>query len=441
MYEWIFDHIVDLLILLLISYPVIGSISFIVSSVYQYIFNEKKQLPHYLVNEPPFVTIFIPAHNEESSIESTVVYLATKLNYPDENYEIIVIDDGSTDGTPDILKKLQLRFGKKLRVLTIVDNRGKAHGYNIALAYARGEFILSNDVDTKPEVDAIWKYMSYFERTGGQNVGAVTGNMLVSNRTTIVALSQMNELNSIIGMIKRSQMLYGSLFAFSGANTMYRKQAVIDVGGFQAEQPTEDIAIAWDMQTNGWKALFAPHIRFFLDTPETLLAMFKQRRRWAAGGIYVMFTKTGKLLAHPLKYFAILPIIIDYGFSIVWSFFYWISMLIFILIQIYFFFSGNMERFIHGWEMSAIFVTIELIVGTIQGLLSSYMNDGGKTFKYLLFLPWYLLIYWMVNTAAIAIELIPTFLKVLTGDEGGVWKSPERSQSLTQINEEMSDEK
>ena len=95
--------------------------------------------------------------------------------------------------------------------------------------------------------------MSYFKREGGQNVGAVTGNMLVSNRTTLTALVQMNELNSIVGMIKRSQMAYGGLFAFSGANTMYRKAVVFDVGGFQAEQPTEDIAIAWDMQTNGWQ--------------------------------------------------------------------------------------------------------------------------------------------------------------------------------------------
>ena len=110
--------------------------------------------------------------------------------------------------------------------------------------------------------------MSYFEREGGHNVGAVTGNMLAANRTTLTAQAQQNELNSIIGLIKRSQMSYGALFAFSGANTMYRKQAVLDVGGWHAEQPTEDISIAWDMQAAGWRALFAPHIRFFLDVPE-----------------------------------------------------------------------------------------------------------------------------------------------------------------------------
>ncbi len=108
-------------------------------------------------------------------------------------------------------------------MITIVQNRGKAHGLNVALAYANGDFLLSNDADTKPNPDALWQYMSYFERDGGHNVGAVTGNMLAANRTTLTAQAQQNELNSIIGLIKRSQMSYGALFAFSGANTMYRR--------------------------------------------------------------------------------------------------------------------------------------------------------------------------------------------------------------------------
>ena len=113
-------------------------------------------------------------------------------------------------------------------------------------------------------------------------------------------------------------------------------------------------------------------------------------------------------------------------------------MFLFIALEVYFFATGNMERFVHGWYMVAMFVTIEFAVGIIQGVLSSYMNDGGKTLKYLLFLPWYLMIYWMVNTAAMVTESVPTFLKVLSGDEGGVWKSPKRSQSLAAVNEELS---
>ena len=302
------DWFVQLLIFVIVAYPIVGGLAFIVSSFYYHVFSEKRDLPRHLEHGEPFVTIFVPAHNEEDSIESTVRYLETMLNYPAEQYEIVVVDDASTDRTAEILVRLQEEYAD-LRVITIVKNRGKAHGFNVALAYARGDFILSNDADTKPNPDALWQYLSYFEREGGQNVGAVTGNMLAANRTTLTAQAQQNELNSIIGLIKRSQMSYGALFAFSGANTMYRKQAVLDVGGWHAEQPTEDIAIAWDMQTAGWRALFAPHIRFFLDVPEQLPALVRQRKRWSSGGIYVLATKGPKLLRHPIRNFRMMPVV------------------------------------------------------------------------------------------------------------------------------------
>jgi poly-beta-1,6-N-acetyl-D-glucosamine synthase len=423
--EWV----VQLLIFVLVAYPIVGGLAFIVSSTYYHLFDEKRDLPRYLEHGEPFITIFIPAHNEEASIASTVRYLFERLNYPADRYEILVIDDASTDRTPEILTALQDQY-PLLRVITIVQNRGKAHGFNVALGYANGDFILSNDADTKPNPDALWQYMSYFEREGGQNVGAVTGNMLAANRTTIAAQAQQNELNSIIGLIKRSQMSYGALFAFSGANTMYRKQAVLDVGGWHAEQPTEDIANAWDMQTAGWRALFAPHIRFFLDVPEQTRSLFKQRRRWSSGGIYVLVTKGPKLARHPVRNWQMMPVILDYGFSIVWSLLYWVSLALFVLLQVYFAGTQNWERFFHNWYMVGIFVAIEMVVGVVQLTIASYFNDGGRTLKYIVFAPWYMLIYWMVNTFTVVYEIVPTLLKIWAHRGGGVWKSPDRSDSL-----------
>ena len=359
-------------------------------------------------------------------------YLEGQLNYPADKYEIIVIDDASTDRTAEILARLQATHSN-LRVITIVKNRGKAHAFNVALAYAKGDFILSNDADTKPNPDALWQYMSYFERKGGQNVGAVTGNMLAANRTTLTAEAQQNELNSIIGLIKRSQMSYGALFAYSGANTMYRKQAVIDVGGWHAEQPTEDIAIAWDMQSAGWRALFAPHIRFFLDVPERMRALVKQRRRWSSGGIFVLLTKGPKLLRHPLHNFRMVPVILDYGLSILWSFLYWVSMALFALVQISFAATLNWERFWHNWYMVGIFVALEMVLGLLQLTAASWYNDGGRTLKYIAFAPWYMLVYWMVNTGTAVYEFIPTVRKTWTRRDGGAWSSPERSSSLRGI--------
>lgn len=418
-----------LLLSALIFYPIISGISFLVSGFYYHFFLEKQDRPSYLKGGIPFVTIFVPAHNEEEVIGKTISYLETKMNYPTNKYEILVIDDNSIDKTSNILKKLQSQF-KNLRIITIKNNKGKAHGYNIALAFAKGEYILSNDADTQPEPDAIWKYISYFQRKDGKNLGAVTGNMLPANRTTIIALAQENELNSIIGLIKRSQASYGGLFAFSGANTMYKKQAVIDVGGWQPEQPTEDIAISWDMQINGWSAKFAPNIRFFLDVPENLSNFVKQRYRWSSGGIYVLLTKSFSIFKHPLRNVSLIPIVIDYFASIIWSFFYWISIVYFIVIQGMSFYSQNWDLFFRNLDVASIFVAIEVIIGVLQLIIASVFNDGGKTIKYVLFAPWYVLIYWMVNTYTIVAMFIPTLIKVISGSEGGTWKSPNRSKSL-----------
>lgn len=423
------DWFVLILVFVMVSYPIVGGLAFLISSFYYHVLSERKDLPRYLEHGEPFVTILVPAHNEEDSIAGTIHHLYRRLNYPRDKYEVIVIDDASSDGTAGILSGLQMEY-PLLRVITIVRNRGKAHGFNIALAFARGDFILSNDADTKPDPDALWQYLSYFERDGGQNVGAVTGNMLAANRTTLTAQAQQNELNSIIGLIKRSQMSYGALFAFSGANTMYRRSAVIDVGGWHAEQPTEDIAIAWDMQAAGWRALFAPHIRFFLDVPERLRQLVKQRRRWSSGGIYVMLTKGPKLLRHPIRNFRMMPVILDYGLSIIWSFLYWVSITLFALTQIFYATTQNWERFTHNWYMVGIFVAIQMVVGLLQLVTASYYNDGGKTLKYVVFAPWYMLVYWMVNTATVVITFIPTVLTIWSRRDGGTWQSPRRSSSL-----------
>jgi poly-beta-1,6-N-acetyl-D-glucosamine synthase len=139
------------------------------------------------------------------------------------------------------------------------------------------------------------------------------------------------------------------------------------------------------------------------------------------------------LLKNPLRNYRMLPIIIDYGTSVVWSFLYWISMTLFIGSQAYFAARRNWEQFNHNWYLVAIFVAIEMVIGLIQLTLSSYFNDGGKSMKYLLFAPWYMLVYWMVNTWTVCAEFIPTVRKVLAHRDGGKWKSPRRSQSLRDV--------
>ncbi|QAR37541.1 glycosyltransferase family 2 protein [Lactiplantibacillus plantarum] len=423
-----FESIWNFVLLLLVSYPILGAFAWFIGVLcYQLIYRHRHkddiEFQPLTPEEQPFITIMIPAHNEEVMIEHTINYLMNNLNY--EKYEVLVTDDGSTDETPAILERLQSVYDN-LRVVTIKKNQGKAHAFNVGVGFARGEFILSNDADSIPEPDALWKYMSYFMGEEHANTAAVTANMDVQNRSTIIAKSQTVEFSSIVGVIKRSQVsALGNMYAYSGANTMYRRDALIDVGLFRQDRATEDISIAWDHQLNGWTTVFSPDILFYMNVPENLDALYHQRKRWAKGGTEVLLTNFKRVVSHPGKYLKQWAFITDQTLSIIWSLFFFVSTLIFLISLVTFFFTDNYERVYHMFCMAFIFVTFEMFAGVLQ-LLSALIVDGrGRKFKYLIFMPLYMLIYWQVNALALVTTLIPA-VKTILGYGSGTWVSPVR---------------
>ncbi|MGA3414915.1 glycosyltransferase [Lactiplantibacillus plantarum] len=423
-----FESIWNFVLLLLVSYPILGAfVWFIGVLCYQLIYRHRHkddiEFQPLTPEEQPFITIMIPAHNEEVMIEHTINYLMNNLNY--EKYEVLVTDDGSTDETPAILERLQSVYDN-LRVVTIKKNQGKAHAFNVGVGFARGEFILSNDADSIPEPDALWKYMSYFMGEEHANTAAVTANMDVQNRSTIIAKSQTVEFSSIVGVIKRSQVsALGNMYAYSGANTMYRRDALIDVGLFRQDRATEDISIAWDHQLNGWTTVFSPDILFYMNVPENLDALYHQRKRWAKGGTEVLLTNFKRVVSHPGKYLKQWAFITDQTLSIIWSLFFFVSTLIFLISLVTFFFTGNYERVYHMFCMAFIFVTFEMFAGVLQLLSALIVDDRGRKFKYLIFMPLYMLIYWQVNALALVTTLIPA-VKTILGYGSGTWVSPVR---------------
>ncbi|VFA56693.1 glycosyl transferase family protein [Enterococcus hirae] len=159
------DFVATIIYFILVSYPILGSFAWFIGVLcYSFLFKYKHidwaEIP---TEVEPFITIMVPAHNEEVVIEDTIDYLMTKINYG--NYEVLVTDDGSTDETPAILARLQKKY-PKLRVIRIDKNKGKAHAFDIGMAFAKGRLILSNDADTVPEPDALSNYVNYFIRPG-----------------------------------------------------------------------------------------------------------------------------------------------------------------------------------------------------------------------------------------------------------------------------------
>lgn len=419
------DFVATIIYFILVSYPILGSFAWFIGVLcYSFLFKYKHidwaEIP---TEVEPFITIMVPAHNEEVVIEDTIDYLMTKINYG--NYEVLVTDDGSTDETPAILARLQKKY-PKLRVILIDKNKGKAHAFDIGMAFAKGRLILSNDADTVPEPDALSNYVNYFIRPGGRNISAVTANMDVKNRTSLLGKSQTVEFSSIVGIIKRTQAgVLGGLYAYSGANTMYRKDALIDVGGFRQDRATEDISIAWDHQLNGWISVFAPTIIFFMEVPVSLPMLYRQRKRWAKGGTEVWLTNFKKVLFHPFENIGRTFMFIDQTFSIIWSLFFCISFFVFIILMGVYLYQGNFEQIYRTLTISFLFVCFEMISGILQLIASLVVDDQGRKLKYMLFAPLYMLLFWMVNAITIMTTFIPA-IKTILGYGSGTWKSPER---------------
>lgn len=411
--------------LILCIYPIIGAMYWFWGAVAYALFrkHDDELASQEELKRHPFITIMVPAHNEETIIESTINYLLHDLNY--DHYEVLVMDDGSTDETPAILARLQ-KANTRLRVVRIDDNQGKAHAFNVGMFFARGEYILSNDADTIPEPDALIKYMRYFASPRGVNYAAVTANMDVYNRTTLLGKSQTVEFSSIVGIIKRSQTaINNTMYAYSGANTMYRKRFLINAGGFRQDRATEDISIAWDHTFMNVVPRFAPDIVFHMNVPETVRDLFRQRNRWAQGGTEVWLTNFIKTFAHPWRNRYVLPMVLDATFSLVWSFFFVITTVVFILLMLYYLSVGNYERIYHGIVMSMIFVNFQLIAGLFQVLAALILDFQGTKLKYILFSPLYLLFTWIVNPLTIIITFHKA-IKTILGFGKGTWQSPKR---------------
>lgn len=410
--------------LILCLYPILGAMFWFWGALSYKLFRRGEELkPSATLKKEPMVTIMVPAHNEEIVIEDTLRYLLTEIHY--HNYEVLVMDDGSKDKTPQILHRLQQEF-PRLRVIRIANNQGKAHAFNIGMFFAKGDYILSNDADTLPERDALLKYMKYFTSPEGLNYAAITANMDVYNRSTLLGKSQTVEFSSIVGIIKRSQTAVNdTMYAYSGANTMYRREFLIDVGGFRQDRATEDISIAWDHTFDNLTPKFAPDIVFHMNVPETIRDLYRQRTRWAQGGTEVWLTNFPKIMAHPWRHRFVLPMLADTTLSIIWSFFFLITTIIFIITMIHFAMVGNYERVFHGFVMSMIFVNFQLIAGIIQVLTALLMDFSGAKLKYLIFAPFYLLFTWLANP----ITIVTTFSKAvrtIVGKGSGTWVSPKR---------------
>ena len=303
-------NILDLLAYFIFLYPCYMSFVWMTGGLLFSIRREGKQSVK--LEYHPFFSVIIPACNEGNIIELIVENLKD-LNYP--NYEVIVVNDGSTDNTREIIDKLVVNNQPWLKVVHLEQNSGKAKALNIGILVSKGHFLVTIDADCMLDKEALnwfaWHFLSY------PRVGAITGNPRVWNRTSLLGKIQAGEYSSIIGLIKRTQRIVGKLLTVSGVIAAYRKSAILNCGLFDSDTVTEDIDITWKLQKQFWDVRYEPRALCRILVPETLKGLWRQRLRWAQGGLEVLIKHAG--IWTDIRCRRFWPIYIDYALGVIWA--------------------------------------------------------------------------------------------------------------------------
>ncbi len=226
----------------------------------------------------PRVTVLVPAYNEAEVIEQTLIAIGD-CDYP--GFEILVIDDGSTDHTADLVRKLQPGI-PNLRLLVQESNRGKARALNAGIQESRGEIVVTVDADTRPEPDTIRILVAGFEKPA---VAAVAGNVKVGNRTGLLTRWQAIEYINGYNLDRRAQARLGCITTIPGALGAYRKKAIEEVGMFSADTVAEDTDLTLALHQSGCLIAYADRARAHTQAPTRLTDLFRQRLRWVYGNI------------------------------------------------------------------------------------------------------------------------------------------------------------
>jgi len=215
----------------------------------------------------------VPAYNEAVGIEQAVRSLAAS-DYPE--FEVVVVDDGSTDGTGDLVDGLELSGVRVLRE----PNRGKAEALNAAVAAARHELIVAVDADTVFEPGTLAALARPFADPG---VGAVAGNTKVGNRRTWLGRWQHLDYVTGFNLDRRLYDVLGCMPTVPGAVGAFRRRALAEVGGFSSDTLAEDTDVTIALGRRGWKVVYAEDARGFTETPGNLSGLWRQRYRWSFG--------------------------------------------------------------------------------------------------------------------------------------------------------------
>jgi biofilm PGA synthesis N-glycosyltransferase PgaC len=292
------------------SYPIVTGVMWTLTSLIFWGRNERVPLEPDS-GDQPFVSVVVAAYCEEDVIDGTLEALLS-LDYP--NYEVIVVDDGSPDRTAELVRA-RMVADDRLRLIEKRVNEGKAMALNDAIPVTRGEIVAIVDADIRPRPDVL-RYMVPHFRHG--RVAAVAGNPQVTNTRSLLAKLQATEFASIVSVLRRAQRVWGRILTVSGAICAFRKSAMVDVGLFDPDKVTEDIALTWKLQRRFYDVRYEPRAVVAMQVPETFAGLWKQRKRWAKGLAQVLRGNAGMFTDWRTR--RLWPVFIEAVASVLWAY-------------------------------------------------------------------------------------------------------------------------
>ncbi|MFK8911800.1 bifunctional polysaccharide deacetylase/glycosyltransferase family 2 protein [Streptomyces sp. YS-3] len=232
------------------------------------------------VTEP--VSVIVPAYNERECIANTV----RSLMAGDHPIEILVVDDGSTDGTADIVEAMWLPNVRVIRQ----PNGGKPSALNNGIRNARHDIVVMMDGDTVFEPSTVRELVQPF---GDPRVGAVAGNAKVGNRDSLIGAWQHIEYVMGFNLDRRMYDVLGCMPTIPGAVGAFRRTALERVGGISEDTLAEDTDVTMAMHRDGWRVVYAENARAWTEAPESVQQLWSQRYRWSYGTMQAIWKHRG----------------------------------------------------------------------------------------------------------------------------------------------------
>ncbi len=257
-----------------LTFLFVNEMSYLMLATLHWLIAGKRRLPLELWSSTPLVSIIIPAHNEEKVIEHTIE-TALESRYP--NKEILIINDGSTDGTEQIVKPYSMRG------LVRLINRpqgGKGLALNTGILVAKGEIIMVMDADGVVERNSIEKLLAHFQNP---KTIAVAGNVKVGNRINVVTNLQSIEYIREISLRRRSFDLLNTVYVIPGAIGAFQKSAYSQIGSYELDTVTEDMDVTVQLLKTRQDVPYESMAIVHTEAPENWGSWQKQRLRWYGG--------------------------------------------------------------------------------------------------------------------------------------------------------------